>query len=89
LIAVYDAVVLSCLEPSSHDAWRALRSPEAAYPLTGEDIYRFAVYLLGKATALPTDGLLGSSSTQPEAATTSTESSPSQGRKRKASAPTS
>lgn len=75
LIAVYDATVLACLEESSHEMWARLRSPDAPYPLLGEEVYRLAVYLIGKTTSLPTDGLLGSSSTQPETETTSTGNS--------------
>lgn len=87
LIQVYNDFVLACLEPTSHEVWQALRSPDAAYPLLGEDIYRLAVYLLGKTTALPTEGLLGSSSTQPETEPTSKGSSRSPARKRRASEP--
>lgn len=88
LIEVYNDFVLGCLEPSSHEAWAELRSPNAANPLLGEDIYRLAIWLLGRTTALPTEGLLGSSSTQPETSTTSAGSSRSPGRRsRKASVP--
>ena len=75
LLAVYDATVIACLEEQSHATWARLRSPEASHPLLGEEVYRLAVYLIGKTTSLPTDGLLGSSSTQPETATTSTGNS--------------
>ncbi len=85
LLAVYDATVLACLEPASHETWARLRSPDASYPLLGEEVYRLAVYLIGKTTSLPTDGLLGSSSTQPETATTSTGNSPSPAPKSKTS----
>ncbi len=82
LIGVYDETILACLEDGSHEAWARLRAPAAPYPLSGEEIYRLCVYLIGRATSLPTDGLLGSSSTQPETASTSKESSPSPAPKR-------
>lgn len=86
LLSIYDHTVIACLEEKSHAAWATLRSPEAAYPLLGEEVYRLAVYLIGKTTSLPTAGLLGSSSTQPETETTSTENSPSLAPKRRRSA---
>jgi len=87
LLTVYDELILSCLEESSHASWAKLRSPSAPYPLAGSDIYALVVYLIGKTTELPTVGLPDSSSPQPETGTTSKESSRSPARKRKASAP--
>ena len=89
LLRVYDDTVIACLEDSSAEAWAKLRAPDAPYPLLGEEVYRLAVYLIGKTTSLPTDGLLGSSSTQPETATTSTDASPSPAPRKRRSAPSS
>lgn len=87
LIEVYERTVLACLDPASDEAWQKLRAPDAPNPLTGEDIYRLAVYLIGRTTQIPTDGLLGSSATQPEAERTSRGSSRSRGRKPTTSIP--
>ena len=86
LLHVYDDTILACLEPSAHENWARLRNPDAELPLLGEEVYRLAVYLIGKTTSLPTDGLLGSSSTQPETEPTSKENSPSPAPARKTSA---
>jgi len=89
MMAVYDATIKACLEDESHAKWDALRSPDAPHPLTSQDILSLAVWLLGKVNGLPTDGLLGSSSTQPETATTSTGNSPSPAPARTRSEPSS
>lgn len=56
-----DETVLACLEPESHEAWARLRSKDAPQPLTFDEIFELADYLLGCVSGIPTSAPADSS----------------------------
>ncbi len=60
-LEIADATVLDCLEPASHKAWGKLRAADARNPLTFQEVFQVADYLLGRVAGIPTDAPAGSS----------------------------
>lgn len=56
-----DETVLACLMPASHEAWARLRSPDAPQPLTFDEVFELADYLLGRVAGIPTSAPADSS----------------------------
>ncbi len=56
-----DETVLACLTVESREAWGALRSPDADQPLTFDEVFEIADYLLGRVAGIPTSAPADSS----------------------------
>lgn len=69
MVQVGDETVIGCLEPSSAETWGRLRSADAAQPLTFEEIFEVADYLLARVAGVPTgapaDSSAGRTTTSP------------------------
>jgi hypothetical protein len=61
MLLIGDETVLACLEPSSHPAWARLRDPAATQPLTFDEVFELADYLLGRVAGVPTSAPADSS----------------------------
>lgn len=77
MLAVAEDTIVACLEPDSLPAWRRLRSPEAAVPLSFREIFSLCDYILARASGIPTDGPSDSSNGPTNTDSSSTEDSPS------------
>lgn len=77
MIEVADETVLACLDPSSHAAWAELRSPDNSHPVTFEEVFEIADYLLGRVSGIPTVAPAGSSGGRKKTGKGSSESSSS------------
>ena len=55
LIQIGDETIISCLEPESHKTWARLRSGEQRQPITFDEVFSIANYLLSRVTEIPTD----------------------------------
>lgn len=73
-----DETVLACLEPGSHEAWARLRSPDAPQPLTFDEVFELADYLLGRVAGIPTSAPADSSAGRTATASKSKAKSSSQ-----------
>jgi hypothetical protein len=61
MLLIGDETVLACLEPASHPAWARLRDPDAKQPLTFDEVFELADYLLGRVAGVPTSAPADSS----------------------------
>jgi hypothetical protein len=77
MLQIGDETVLACLTPESAEAWARLRSPGAPQPLTFDEVFEFADYLLGRVAGIPTSAPADSSAGRTETASKSTAASSS------------
>jgi len=82
MLSVADDTVRQCLEPDSHPAWDRLRSPDAPQPLTFDEIFEVADYLLGRVAGIPTSAPADSSAGRTETAKPATGKSSSRAKTR-------
>ncbi len=75
-----DETVLACLEPESHPGWARLRSTESPQPLTFDEVFEVADYLLGRVAGIPTSAPADSSDGRTQTDKPSKESSSSRGK---------
>ncbi len=61
MLQIGDETVIACLEPDSHPGWARLRSPEASQPVTFDEVFEVADYLLGRVAGIPTSAPADSS----------------------------
>ncbi len=61
MLLIGDETVLACLEPTSHPAWARLRDADAKQPLTFDEVFELADYLLGRVAGVPTSAPADSS----------------------------
>jgi len=67
-IALLEETIVDCLEPGTHEAWLRLRAKDAADPLSSDEIFEIAEYLLGRASEVPTSAPADSSAGRTETA---------------------
>ncbi len=71
MLHIGDETVIACLDPGSHAAWARLRSPESPQPLTFDEVFEVADYLLGRVAGIPTSAPADSSAGRTQTASRS------------------
>ncbi len=68
MLQVGDETVLACLTVESREEWAALRSPDGEHPLTFDEVFEIADYVLGRVAGIPTSAPADSSDGRTETA---------------------
>ncbi len=55
-----EGAILDCLDPSCHEAWERLRAADSTEPLTADEMFDIADYLIGLVAELPTSAPIDS-----------------------------
>ncbi len=76
LQAAEDAI-LDCLDPCCHEAWVRLRAADSAEPLTGDEMFDIADYLIGLIAEIPTSAPIDSADGRTKTARSSKDASSS------------
>lgn len=61
MLQIGDETVIACLTEKSKQGWAELRSETAEQPLTFDEVFEIADYLLGRVAGIPTSGPADSS----------------------------